>query len=89
MNDLDKQLICDLMGVLVMKLDSKYLGLPSFWGKSKAGSLFLYRREDDVQAARLETKEDVSGEEGDHDQICGPSYPDICNGVLSYAQEAV
>ncbi|XP_058180015.1 uncharacterized protein LOC131298548 [Rhododendron vialii] len=36
LSDVDKQLCCDFMEVPLMKLDSKYLGLPSFWGKSKA-----------------------------------------------------
>lgn len=36
MNDFDKQLLCDFMDISLMKLDSKYLGLPSFWGKSKS-----------------------------------------------------
>ncbi|KAG5523350.1 hypothetical protein RHGRI_035240 [Rhododendron griersonianum] len=36
MNDFDKQLCCDFLGVNLLKGDSKYLGLPSFWGRSKA-----------------------------------------------------
>lgn len=36
LNDVEKQLVCDYMDIPLMKLDSKYLGLPSFGGKSKA-----------------------------------------------------
>lgn len=32
----DNQLVCDFFDIPLMKLDSKYLGLPSFWGKSKS-----------------------------------------------------
>lgn len=31
-----KQLFCDFMGIVPMKGDAKYLGLPSFWAKSKS-----------------------------------------------------
>ena len=30
-----KQLLCNIFGVKVMSKETKYLGLPSFWGKSK------------------------------------------------------
>lgn len=36
MMEYDKQLFCDFLQAPLMKLDSKYLGLPSFWGRSKA-----------------------------------------------------
>lgn len=36
MDEYDKQLMCDMMEAPLMRLDSKYLGFPSFWGKSKA-----------------------------------------------------
>lgn len=36
MKDIDKQLCCDFLNINLMKGDSKYLGLPSFWGRSKA-----------------------------------------------------
>lgn len=32
----DKQLLCDYLNISPMKGDSKYLGLPSFWGRSKS-----------------------------------------------------
>ncbi|KAF7120235.1 hypothetical protein RHSIM_Rhsim13G0061700 [Rhododendron simsii] len=35
MGEMDKQLVCDLLDVPLMKVDARYLGLPSFWGKSK------------------------------------------------------
>lgn len=41
----EKENICDLLGVPLMKLDSKYLGLPSFWGKSKSEAyMFLIEK---------------------------------------------
>lgn len=36
MNAMDKQIISDFLNIPIMKGDSKYLGLPSFWGQSKA-----------------------------------------------------
>ncbi|KAI8525452.1 hypothetical protein RHMOL_Rhmol13G0231200 [Rhododendron molle] len=45
MCDIDKQLCCDLLNMSPMKGDSKYLGLPSFWGRSKAEAYtFLVER---------------------------------------------
>lgn len=35
MCDNDKQLVCDILDVSLMNCDAKYLGLPSFLGKSK------------------------------------------------------
>lgn len=32
----DKQLICDFMGIDLLRGDAKYLGLPSLWGRTKA-----------------------------------------------------
>lgn len=36
MGAMDKQLICDFMNIDLLRGDAKYLGLPSFWGRSKA-----------------------------------------------------
>lgn len=42
---MDKQLLCDFMGINLLQGDAKYLGLPSFWGKSKADAYtFLVER---------------------------------------------
>ncbi|KAG5565563.1 hypothetical protein RHGRI_001466 [Rhododendron griersonianum] len=35
MGEIDKQLVCDLLEVQLMKGDARYLRLPSFWGRSK------------------------------------------------------
>lgn len=42
----DRQLMSESLEIPSMKLDSKYLGLPSFWGKSKKELTYQKKKEE-------------------------------------------
>lgn len=60
-----------------MKLDSKYLGLPSFWEKSKfeTYSFIIEQALNKMQGdAKVESKENVKWGERDYAKICCLGY---------------
>lgn len=54
---MDKRLICDFMNIDLLCGDAKYLGLPSFWGRSKAEAYTFFGGEIAQENARMEVKE--------------------------------